>query len=63
MDSFELPGSPPHDRWMRLALDEARAAAAEDEVPVGAVVVAGGRVVAAATTSGSNWPTPRPMPR
>lgn len=45
MDSFELPGSPPHDRWMRLALDEARAAAAEDEVPVGAVVVAGGRVV------------------
>ncbi|MFM1902770.1 MAG: tRNA-specific adenosine deaminase [Planctomycetota bacterium] len=45
MDSFDLPGSPPHDRWMRLALDEARAAAAEDEVPVGAVVVAGGRVV------------------
>ncbi|MFM9011119.1 MAG: nucleoside deaminase, partial [Planctomycetota bacterium] len=32
---------------MRLALDEARAAAAEDEVPVGAIVVAGGRVIAA----------------
>ena len=42
-----LPGGSPHDRWMRLALDEARAAA-EDEVPVGAVVVAGGRVVASA---------------
>jgi tRNA(adenine34) deaminase len=40
-----LPGGRPHDRWMRLALEEARAAAAEDEVPVGAIVVAGGRVV------------------
>jgi tRNA(adenine34) deaminase len=40
-----LPGTSPHERWMRLALDEARAAAAEDEVPVGAIVVAGGRVV------------------
>ncbi|MEI7781713.1 MAG: nucleoside deaminase, partial [Planctomycetota bacterium] len=33
---------------MRLALDEARAAADEDEVPVGAIVVAAGRVVASA---------------
>jgi tRNA(adenine34) deaminase len=40
-----LPGGRPHERWMRLALEEARAAAAEDEVPVGAIVVAGGRVV------------------
>ena len=32
---------------MRLALAEARAAAAEGEVPVGAVVVQGGRVIAA----------------
>jgi tRNA(adenine34) deaminase len=32
---------------MELALAEARRAAAESEVPVGAVVVAGGRVVAA----------------
>ena len=45
MESSELPGNLPHERWMRLALDEARAAAAEDEVPVGAIVVAGGRVV------------------
>ena len=43
-----LSGEPPHDRWMRLALDEARAAAAEDEVPVGAVVVAAGRIIASA---------------
>jgi tRNA(adenine34) deaminase len=42
------PGGQPHLRWMRLALDEARAAAEEDEVPVGAVVVASGRVVASA---------------
>ena len=47
-DAGILPGSRPHDRWMRLALDEARVAAAEDEVPVGAIVVAGGRVIASA---------------
>src|SRR5262245_61918937 len=35
-------------RWMALALEEARAAAAEGEVPVGAVVVADGRVLARA---------------
>ena len=51
--SAGLPGGRPHDRWMRLALDEARAAAAEDEVPVGAIVVAGGRVIASAHTC--NW--------
>ena len=47
-DLAGLPGAAPHDRWMRLALDEARAAAAEDEVPVGAIVVVGGRVIASA---------------
>ena len=47
-ESFEsaLGGGSPHERWMRLALEEARAAAAEDEVPVGAVILAGGRVIA-----------------
>jgi tRNA(adenine34) deaminase len=40
-----IPGANPHERWMRLALDEARAAADEDEVPVGAIVVANGRVI------------------
>lgn len=34
--------------FMQVALDEARAAAARGEVPVGAVVVRGGEVVAAA---------------
>ena len=47
-DEIGLPGGNPHDRWMRLALEEARAAAEEDEVPVGAVVVAAGRVIASA---------------
>lgn len=47
-DGWPLPGEPVHERWMRLALNEARAAAEEDEVPVGAVIVAAGRVVATA---------------
>ena len=33
------------ERFMRLALEEARAAMAQDEIPVGAVVVAGGLVI------------------
>jgi tRNA(adenine34) deaminase len=37
-----------HDGWMRLALAEAQQAYDEGEVPVGAVVVHGGRVIAAA---------------
>ena len=36
------------ERFMRMALDEARRAAQEDEVPIGAVIVAGGQVVAKA---------------
>ena len=35
-------------KYMRMALDEARAAASVGEVPIGAVVVCGGRVVARA---------------
>ncbi len=34
------------ERWMRLALEEARAAEALGEVPVGAVIVREGEVVA-----------------
>jgi tRNA(adenine34) deaminase len=35
-----------HEQWMRAALDEARAAIAHDDVPIGAVVVsADGRVI------------------
>ena len=43
-----LEGRAMHERWMRLALEEARQAMAEDEVPVGAIVVAGDRIVASA---------------
>jgi len=40
-----LLAGPEHERWMRLALDEAEAAAREGEVPVGAVVVREERVL------------------
>ena len=39
---------PRHDEFMRRALSEAQAALAEDEVPIGAVIVHEGRVIAAA---------------
>lgn len=48
MDETVRLGGSIHERWMRLALEEARAALVDDEVPVGAVVVASGRVVASA---------------
>lgn len=35
----------PHDRWMRVALDQARTAFEQDEVPVGAVVVHDDRII------------------
>jgi tRNA(adenine34) deaminase len=38
----------PHAEFMRRALDEARVALAEDEVPIGAVIVHQDRVIAAA---------------
>ena len=37
-----------HEHYMRLALQEAEAARSENEVPVGAVIVQGDRVVASA---------------
>ena len=36
----------PEERYMREALREAQAAGAEDEVPIGAVVVCRGRIIA-----------------
>ncbi len=36
-----------HDRWMQAALDEARAALDHDDVPIGAVVVRNGEIIAA----------------
>jgi tRNA(adenine34) deaminase len=37
-----------HERWMRLALTQARAAAEEGEVPVGAVILRDGHLIAKA---------------
>ncbi len=37
-----------HEHYMRLALDEARQAYDEDEVPIGAVIVRGERIIASA---------------
>ena len=42
------PDALPHEHFMRLALEEARRAMAEDEVPIGAVIVRAGRVIASA---------------
>lgn len=39
---------PDHEQYMQMALQEAEAAAAEDEVPVGAVIVHQNRVIGAA---------------
>jgi len=44
-DIGDMPG---HDALMRLALAEAEQAFAEDEVPVGAIIVRGARVIASA---------------
>jgi len=45
-DKPDLPLS--HERFMRMALAEAEQALAENEVPVGAVIVQGARVIASA---------------
>jgi tRNA(adenine34) deaminase len=52
MDETRSPAATAADeRFMRLALDEARRCAEHDDVPVGAVAVHGGEVVAAAGNS------------
>jgi tRNA(adenine34) deaminase len=48
VDESEMPLMDSDQRWMRLALHEAEVALAEDEVPVGAVIVHEGLVIAAA---------------
>ena len=53
MISFDEEQPPPdeailHQHFMQMALQEARAAEAEDEVPVGAVIIHEGRVIASA---------------
>ena len=52
-----------HQHFMQLALAEAEQARRENEVPIGAVIVCQGRVIASATTNGSNWATLPPTPR
>lgn len=47
-----------HERWMRLALEEARAAAAIGEVPVGAVVVRDGHPVGRGHNLTRRWGDP-----
>jgi tRNA(adenine34) deaminase len=49
----DIPQSPPrpapmHEHFMQLALDEARAAMEESEVPIGAIIVHDGQVIARA---------------
>ncbi len=39
--------SVPHDVWMQLAIEQAEAAEQHDDVPVGAVIIHQGRVIAA----------------
>ena len=48
-----------HESWMAVAFREAERAASEGEVPVGAVIVHGGRVIGRGhnRTEGSNDPT------
>jgi tRNA(adenine34) deaminase len=48
MSDQPLAAESPHDAHMRRALQEAAIAQAEDEVPVGAIVVQDGRIVASA---------------
>lgn len=44
--------------WMARALEQARVAAVEEEVPVGAVLVAGGRILAEARNRTRTWLDP-----
>jgi tRNA(adenine34) deaminase len=53
-----LPARPEDAAWMRRALEQAHAARAEDEVPVGAVVVVGDRLVAEARNRTRTWQDP-----
>jgi tRNA(adenine34) deaminase len=46
--STEFPVNPlqPHDQWMRYALQQAEIAYEQEEVPVGAIIVYAGRIIA-----------------
>jgi len=52
------PGDGADERWMALAVEEAQAAAAAGEVPIGAVLVRGDRLVARAHNRRETTPDP-----
>ncbi|HLU24986.1 MAG TPA: tRNA adenosine(34) deaminase TadA [Longimicrobiales bacterium] len=52
------PPEPDDAMWMQRALEQAYAAAAEDEVPVGAVIVLNGRILAEAHNRTRTWADP-----
>ncbi len=58
-----LPDAEPHPHWMKLALEEAELAFGEEEVPVGAVILHQGRIVARRTISASSFAIRPPTPR
>ena len=43
------------EKYMRLAIEEAKLALAADEVPIGAVIIAGGRIVGRGHNLVENW--------
>ena len=45
---LDMTYTPEEERYMRLALEEAEQAYEEGEIPIGAVVVCAGRVIARA---------------
>ena len=49
MPTNNIPTNADDERFMKAALTEAQAAYDEGEIPVGAVIVAGGRIIARAT--------------
>jgi tRNA(adenine34) deaminase len=52
------PPRPEDAGWMQRALEQAWSARSEDEVPVGAIVVAGGKLIAEASNRTRTWSDP-----
>ena len=52
---IKLHMEPAHEKYMEMALEEARRAADQGEVPVGAVIVKGGLVIAKAHNMREHW--------
>ena len=54
----EVANANEHEYWMRLALDMARQAALQGEVPIGAVVVRDGQLISSAHNWRETWNDP-----